>query len=61
MSALASLLGKNGMIGAIGFMFFLFVYKYSGGIFEYIEKQTLGTRTHVTDRLDLCFIDFIKV
>ena len=57
MSFFLALLGKNGLIGFIGFILFLFCYKYSQGIFNWIENQTFGTRTYIMEKLALLFIE----
>ena len=50
-------MGENGIIGLTGLMVFLFSFKYSHGIFDWIERQTLGTRTYIMEKLDLMFIE----
>ncbi|MBI2521635.1 MAG: type II secretion system F family protein [Bdellovibrio sp.] len=57
MSEIVWLLGEKGLIAVIGLMFFLFCYKYSTGIFEWIEKQTLGTRSYIMEKFELLFIE----
>ena len=57
MDVFVRLLGPAGLVGAIGALAFLFSYKYSLGIFEWIERQTMGTREYVLERLDLLFIE----
>ncbi|OFZ14396.1 MAG: hypothetical protein A2X86_06000 [Bdellovibrionales bacterium GWA2_49_15] len=57
MSDIVWLLGEKGIIAAIGLVFFLFCYKYSTGIFEWIEKQTLGTRSYIMEKFELLFIE----
>ena len=57
MSFFIELLGRNGLIGFIGLVFFLFCYRYSVGIFDLIEKQTFGTRTYILEKFELLFID----
>ena len=57
MSEIVWLLGEKGIIAVIGLMFFLFCYKYSTGIFTWIEKQTLGTRTYIMEKFELLFIE----
>jgi tight adherence protein B len=51
------LLGKGGMIGLIGLLTFLFCFKYSQNIFQWIESQTFGTRTYILEKLELLFIE----
>lgn len=57
MSIFLELLGQKGMIGLIGIMIFSFSFKYAVNIFEFIEKQTLGTRTYILEKLELLFIE----
>lgn len=57
MDFLIKILGWKGIIGVIGIVVFLFVYKYSVGIFEWVERQTYGTRTYVMEKLELLFIE----
>lgn len=57
MSFFISLIGKNGMIGLIGLVLFSVCFKYSVGIFDFIEKQTMGTRTYIMEKLELLFIE----
>ena len=55
---LSETLGQNGIIAVIGIMVFVFSYRHSVGIFEWIEKQTLGTRTYILEKFELLFIEF---
>lgn len=57
MSFLIELLGFKGMVGTIGFIIFFFCYKYSVTIFDFVEKQTMGTRTYILEKLELLFIE----
>lgn len=57
MDLLIKILGWKGIIAVIGIIVFLFVYKYSVGIFEWVERQTYGTRTYVMEKLELLFIE----
>lgn len=45
------------MVALVGIMIFAFCYKYSVHIFDFIERQTLGTRTYILEKLELLFID----
>jgi tight adherence protein B len=58
MSGFVELVGENGLIGIIGFVIFLFSFKYAQGIFEWVENQTFGTRTYILEKLELLFIEF---
>ena len=44
-------------MGLIGLVIFLFAYKYSVEIFDWVERQTLGTRTYILERLEFLFIE----
>lgn len=57
MSFFIALIGKSGVIGVIGFSLFLLCYKYSQGIFDWIENQTFGTRSYIMEKLELLFIE----
>lgn len=46
------------VIGIIGLAVFLFCFKYSQGIFKWVEDQTFGTRTYIMEKLELLFIEF---
>jgi tight adherence protein B len=41
----------------IGFFIFLLSYRYSIQIFDWIEHQTLGTRTYIMEKLEFLFIE----
>lgn len=57
MSFFVNILGKNGLIFVVGLMIFLLSYKYSVNIFDWIERQTYGTRTYITEKLEFLFIE----
>ncbi len=57
MSFFIALIGKSGLIGLIGLALFLLCYKYSQGIFDWIENQTFGTRSYIMEKLELLFIE----
>ncbi len=57
MSFFVDTLGRNGLIFTIGMMIFFFSYKYSVNIFDWIEHQTYGTRTYITEKLEFLFIE----
>ena len=56
MNDLISLLGLKGVLGVIGMGIFLYCYRYSIFIFDWIEKQTLGTRTYIMEKAELLMI-----
>jgi tight adherence protein B len=57
MSFFINLIGFNGMTALIGLVIFVFCYKYSITIFDFIERQTMGTRTYILEKLELLFIE----
>ncbi len=44
------------LVMGIGLSVFIYVYYYSVGIFEWIERQTFGTRTYILEKFELLFI-----
>ena len=50
-------LGKKGLIGVIGFVFFLLIFRYANTLFDWIERQTIGTRSFVMEKLQFLFIE----
>jgi tight adherence protein B len=50
-------LGKNGLVGVIGLAFFILIFRYANTLFDWIEKQTIGTRTFVMEKLEFLFIE----
>ncbi len=57
MSTFISMIGLKGMVAVVGIVIFLFCYRYSVGIFDFVERQTLGTRTYILEKLKLLFIE----
>ena len=57
MEIFVKLLGVKGIFSVVGIMIFIFCYRYSSGIFDWIERQTMGTREHILEKLDLLFIE----
>ena len=57
MSFFVSLLGTKGLVAVMGIVVFLFSYKYSVGIFDWIERQTLGTKEYILEKLDILLIE----
>ena len=57
MSFFIESIGRNGLIFFVGAMVFFFTYKYSVNIFDWIEHQTYGTRTYITEKLEFLFIE----
>ena len=55
MELITSLLGQNGLIFGIGAIIFFASYMYSIQIFDFIEKYTYGTRTHILEQAELLF------
>lgn len=57
-SADAGFLSKQMVVSIVSLSVFLFSFKYSAGIFSWIEAQTFGTRTYIMEKLELLFIEF---
>lgn len=57
MSFYLELVGLSGLILTVGIMVFLLSYRYSINIFDWIERQTYGTRTYITEKLEFLFIE----
>jgi tight adherence protein B len=57
LSLVKDILGVNGIMAVTGVMVFTFCLKYSKDIFNWIENQTLGTRTYILEKLELLFIE----
>ncbi len=57
MDVFVSLLNIYSLMGLIGMGVFLYAYKYSVQIFDWIERQTLGTRTYILEKLEFLFIE----
>lgn len=56
-SSLIGILEAKGIIVTTGFLVFLFCLRYSQAIFDWVETQTLGTRTYILEKLELLFIE----
>jgi tight adherence protein B len=57
MSTFLAMLGFKGIVAFIAIMVFLFIYKYSVGIFDWVENQTYKTRTYIMEKLEFLFIE----
>ena len=57
MEGVIGLLDQKSLIIAIGVAVFFYVYKYSQGIFDWIEQQTIGTRTYIIEKCEILMID----
>lgn len=57
METVAILLGKWGIIGLVGLVVFLYAYKNSIKIFEWVENQTYGTKNYILERCEFLFIE----
>jgi tight adherence protein B len=57
MSFFLEIVGRNGLIFIVGMMVFFLSYKYSVNIFDWVEHQTYGTRTYITEKLEFLFIE----
>ena len=58
MDSLVRLLGAGGIATMVFAMVFIFCLRYSVDIFNWIEHQTLGSRTYILEKLELLFIEF---
>ncbi len=50
------LLGTQGIVAVVGILVFIYVYRYSIELFDFIERHTLGTRSYILERLEFLFI-----
>lgn len=50
-------LGRKGIMAAIGIIFFLYSYKNSIKFFDWIEDQTYGTRDYILQKLELIHVE----
>jgi tight adherence protein B len=57
-SNVLALLGVGGIATFVFLMVFIFCLRYSIDIFNWIEQQTLGSRTYILEKLELLFISF---
>ncbi len=57
MSLFLELIGYKGLIFCVGLLVFIFSYRYSINIFDWIEQQTYGTRSYITEKLEFLFIE----
>lgn len=57
MSFFLDMIGRNGLIFVVGMMVFFLAYKYSINIFDWVEHQTYGTRSYITEKLEFLFIE----
>jgi len=55
-SIISSILGQKGLVILVGALIFFMAFKYSQLIFAWIERQTIGTRNHIMEQLELLFI-----
>lgn len=56
-SLVSDILGLGGIMAVTGLMVFIFCLRYSHDIFNWIEHQTLGTRTYILEKFELLFIE----
>jgi tight adherence protein B len=57
MSVFLDLVGRNGLIFSVGMMVFFLSYRYSINIFDWVEHQTYGTRSYISEKLEFLFIE----
>ncbi len=60
MSFFLGMIGQNGLIFVVGLMIFFLSYKYSINIFDWIERQTYGTRAYITEKLEFLHIEIAQ-
>lgn len=56
MNQFVSLLNVYSLMGLIGVFVFIYSYRHSIQIFDWIEKQTYGNRNYILEKLDFLFI-----
>lgn len=49
------ILGKKGVVALIGIIIFVFTFKHSEELFQWIEDKTFGTRDFVLNKSDMLF------
>lgn len=54
---ITTILDQKGISLVVFVLVFIFCLRYSVNIFNWVENQTLGTRTYILERLDLLFIE----
>ena len=57
MGKFLALIGSGGIVVTIGFVVFLFGFKYSLSMFDWIERKTTGTRDYIMEKLEVLFIE----
>ncbi len=50
-----TILGKKGVVGLIGLIFFIFTFRHSEELFQWIEDKTFGTRDFILSKSELLF------
>src|SRR5690554_4779314 len=51
------ILGRKGVLVAIGLLVFLYAYKNSIKLFDWIEDQTYGTRDYILQKCELLHVE----
>lgn len=57
MEGLIGLFDQTTLIILIGLLIFFYTYKYSQGIFDWIENQTIGTRSFILEKCEFLMIE----
>ena len=57
MEGLVGLFDQSTLILFIGGLVFFYVYKYSQGIFDWVEQQTIGTRTFILEKCEILMME----
>lgn len=53
----SDILGKKGLLAAVGIIFFIYSYRNSIKLFDWIEDQTYGTRDYILQKCELLHIE----
>ena len=51
-----AILGLKTIIILIGLGVFIYVYKYSRNIFDWVERNTFGTQNYILEKLEMLYI-----
>lgn len=57
MNFFSDILGRKGLLALVGVIFFIYSYKNSIKLFDWIEDQTFGTRDYILQKCELLHIE----
>lgn len=57
MTQLLQILGQKGLVIVVGILTFFLSHKYSVELFNWLENQTLKTKSYILDQLEFLFIE----